>query len=58
MGGLSVGTHYDVKKTSGMSVFSEEYTYPILIVITEMIVKGSLSTTLNPEPGGVRGHRL
>jgi hypothetical protein len=58
LGGLSVGTHYDVKKTLGMSVFSEEYTYPILFVITEMIVKGGLSTTLNPKPGGVRGHRL
>jgi hypothetical protein len=46
------------KNTSGMSVYSKEYTYPILIVITEMIVKGGLSTTLNPERGGVRGHRL
>jgi hypothetical protein len=57
MGGLSVGTHYDLKKTLGMSAFSEEYTYPILFVITEMIVKGGLSTTLEPEPGRVRGHR-
>jgi hypothetical protein len=58
MEGLSVGTHYDVKDTLGMSVYSKEYTYPILFVIAEMIVKVDLSTTLNPEPGGVKGHRL
>jgi hypothetical protein len=57
MGGLSVGTHCDVN-TFGMSVYFKAYTYPILLLITEMIVKGGLSTMLNPEPGGVRGHRL
>jgi hypothetical protein len=58
MGGLSVGTHYDVKKILGMSAFSEEYTHPIMFVITEMTVKGGLSTKLDPDPGRVRGHRL